>query len=376
MPLRLRLFFRRFYRNRTLRATPDGVKFVLISIGIGVAAINTGNNLLYLILGMALSLITVSGILSEYDIRKIDVQVRFPENIFAAQPFPVQLRVKNGKRFLPTFSLLIHLRINEQPIGRPIHCFAIPPGRSVVQNATVLFHRRGLYPIDGLTLSTRFPFGLFEKGAWAEKKIPVLVYPPIRPVPERILDYLSIEGSDRPVPIRGEGTTLYNIRRYRAGDDARSIHWKISAKSPELMVRENERDDERRVTLILSNFLPGNDPGPLLDDFERAVTLTASLADHFLRDGMTVRLLTATGEVPFGTGRDHAASILRALALVKPVPVYEGSTRPSPGHWFRGDEGRILVVPWEDTSRRGIPGGNSVVLYPDLLADIFRGDER
>jgi uncharacterized protein (DUF58 family) len=369
----LRRFFRRLYRNRTLRATPDGVKFIMISIGIGVAAINTGNNLLYLILGMALSLITVSGILSEYDLRKIDVQIHFPEHIFAEQSFPVQYRIHNGKKILPVFSLLIQLKIQEELLGRPVHSFAIRPGQSGVQSDALLFHRRGLYPIDGVTLSTRFPFGLFEKGLWKEKKLPLLVFPAVRPVPERILHHLSIAGDDNGLSRRGEGPTLYNIREYQSGDDARSIHWKISAKSPELMVRENERDDERRVTLVLSNYLPGSDPGPQLKNFERAVTLTASLADYFLRKGMRVRLLTATGEVPFGSGAGHVTPILRALALVKAVPLYEGSTRPSPGHWSWDDGGRITIVPWEDPSWYGEPSGDSTVVHPALLAELFGG---
>ena len=375
MSSRIQSLFRRLYRNRTLRATPDGVKFVLIAIGIGVAAINTGNNLLYLILGMALTLITVSGILSEHNLRQIDIQLHFPEHIFAEQPFHVQFRVKNRKRFLPAFSLLVHLKVNDQPLGRPVHCFTVSPGRSAVQTTTFLFHRRGLYPIDGIMLSTRFPFGLFEKGLWLERKIPLLVYPPVRPLPARILEHLSLAGDDRSVPLRGHGHALYNIREYRPGDDARSIHWKVSAKSPDLMVRENERDDERRVTLILSNFLPGDDPGSRMEEFESAVTVAASLADYYLRRGMTVRLLTATGEVPFGSGVEHAAPILRALALVKPVPIFEGSTRPSPGHWSRGADGRILIVPWEDPSWRDFPGGAASVLHPGLLAEAARGGD-
>ena len=91
------------YRNRSITFTPAGTRFVFLTLAIGVAAVNTGNNLLYLILGMMLSLIIVSGILSEQSLRKISVDWRFPTRIFAQQPVPVEIRITNGKRFLPSF---------------------------------------------------------------------------------------------------------------------------------------------------------------------------------------------------------------------------------------------------------------------------------
>src|SRR3990170_1927020 len=98
---------RLIYRNRSITFTPAGTRFILLTLAVGIAAVNTGNNLLYLILGMMLSLIIVSGILSEQSLRKISVEGRFPARIFAQQPVPAELRITNGKRFIPSFSFRV-----------------------------------------------------------------------------------------------------------------------------------------------------------------------------------------------------------------------------------------------------------------------------
>ena len=55
----IRQVFRRLFRYRSIRLTPDGVRFVLLAVGIGVASINTGNNMLYILFGMILSQIVI-----------------------------------------------------------------------------------------------------------------------------------------------------------------------------------------------------------------------------------------------------------------------------------------------------------------------------
>src|SRR2546426_12793719 len=80
---RIREFFRWFYRYRSLRLTPERVRFLLLTLAVGVAALNTGNNLLYLLLAMMLSLIVMSGILSEQCLRHLVIRRRIPEHVFA-----------------------------------------------------------------------------------------------------------------------------------------------------------------------------------------------------------------------------------------------------------------------------------------------------
>src|SRR5262249_58543928 len=79
-------FIRAMSRRRSIRFTPEGVRFLLFTLGIGLAAINTGNNLFYLLLAMMLSLIVVSGLLSEHCLRRLEFRRHMPDLIMANEP--------------------------------------------------------------------------------------------------------------------------------------------------------------------------------------------------------------------------------------------------------------------------------------------------
>src|SRR3989304_4329171 len=108
--------FRFIYRNRSLRFTKEGVSFVLFSLAVGIAAVNTGNNLLYLILAMMLSLIIVSGILSEQCLKHLAITRRFPNQFFAGAPGTLQVRVTNHHRLFPSFSIQV---LEQDEMSRP-----------------------------------------------------------------------------------------------------------------------------------------------------------------------------------------------------------------------------------------------------------------
>src|SRR5205814_5196240 len=136
----------------------------------------------------------------------------------------------------------------------------------------------------------------------------VLVYPAVYSVQTLIDENLLTIGTARELNQRGEGSTLYNLRDYRPGDYARNIHWKTSARQARLFSKEYEREEEKRICLILDQELPadqetGEPSSDLLEDFEDAVSLTASLAVYFINEGYWVELQTGTCTVPFVTGK-------------------------------------------------------------------------
>jgi uncharacterized protein (DUF58 family) len=68
--------FRRRRAKRKFRLTREGRVFLFVTIGVGFAAVNTANNLLYLVLGLLLSLLLVSGVLSDLALWKLRVRPR------------------------------------------------------------------------------------------------------------------------------------------------------------------------------------------------------------------------------------------------------------------------------------------------------------
>jgi uncharacterized protein (DUF58 family) len=84
-----------------LKFTREGKFFVGITLGVGFAAINTANNLLYLLLGMLLALIVVSGIMSELSLRDLTVVRRLPLRAQVGRAHLVEIEVFNHKRASP-----------------------------------------------------------------------------------------------------------------------------------------------------------------------------------------------------------------------------------------------------------------------------------
>lgn len=367
---------RRIYGNRSISFTSAGTRFVLLTLAVGIAAVNTGNNLLYLILGMMLSLIIVSGLLSEQSLRKIIVEWRFPARVFTQQPVPVELRITNGKRLLPSFSFRVD---DGNGDGRSLYIFKLSPGETKAYPRTTRFENRGLRALSPVTLRTTFPFGFFHKSLLRPQTRTVLVYPRILPPPPGIYTARSYAGQDLENHRRGIGSDLHNLREYTPGDDARGIHWKASARESKLLLKEFETEDDGCVSLTLSPRRPRNpaseEPmGPEsehTDDFERAVEIAAALAWEFGRHGYAVTLQTLSfheavsdGTLPDSTrsnGPRDLDSILKTLALIQPEP---DSTDPA---LIR--QGMAALI------RDAVGGGRRILIlpFPDPLWNAFRG---
>nr|MBI3613977.1 DUF58 domain-containing protein [Nitrospirota bacterium] len=323
---KIREFFRWFYRYRSIRLTQDGTRFVILTLAIGVAAINTGNNLLYLLLAMMLSLIVMSGILSEQCLRQLEIQRLLPQEAFANQPTTGGFSIANRKPRLPTFSLQVMDVIGSTAIDRGIHLLHLPPQAVTIQSYPLLISKRGLYRLDGIKLLTKFPFGLFVKAANLPLQDELVVYPEIRPLPESLVHDLTALGHEQSIPRRGPGVALYNLRSYQAGDESRTIHWRTSARQARLMVKETEAEDQRHVTLALPISVPEAEHAR----FEKAVALTASLIAFFHEQGYAISLLLGAIVIPHDSGRAHMHRLFRALALCQPNPASTSAALSDP----------------------------------------------
>ena len=269
---------------RRLRFTREGRFLVLLALGIGFAAINTGNNLLYLLLGWICSFIIASGALSETTMRGLRVTRRPPPRIWAGQPFLMEIAVENAKPKLASFSIEVEDLTAGRPLDKKCYFLKIPAGKTQRTSYRHTFSRRGLQRFDGFRIATKFPFGLFRKSRDVDAPGEVLVYPRLiavaRPAPRT-----ESAGDARNAQLGRRGD-FYGLREWRDGDDRRNVHWKSSARTGRMLVREYEDERSRQVAIAVDNALPaavraaigdGEDP-PEAEALERAVSLAASLA--------------------------------------------------------------------------------------------------
>ena len=102
-----RVAIERFRQTFHYEVTKVGVVYVLVTLVIGIAALNTGNNLLYIVVAAMLAAILVSGVVSALVLRGLELDVRLPEHIFARRPVLGRIGLRNPRRFLPSFSIRV-----------------------------------------------------------------------------------------------------------------------------------------------------------------------------------------------------------------------------------------------------------------------------
>jgi uncharacterized protein (DUF58 family) len=331
------------------RITRQGWVYIGGIILVALAALNTGNNLLFLILSTLVAAILMSGILSSITLSGIEMSLELPEHIFAAQPVRTVVELRNEKVTLPSFSMRVEAAAKKgEPapamLETPVYFPYIPKADHVLQTVPMTFPRRGLYRQEAFRIVTRFPFGFLQKARRVDLKTAALVYPSVEPTDQLIEILPGLQGSLESVS-KGYGQDLYALRDYVSTDSARHVHWKASARFGTLMVREFTRDDDCRVLLILDPHIkvPSTTRAPTREGltgaaaiaakaaaraaalspaelFERAVTLCASLAWHFSETGAALEFRTAGISTPLAPANESIFQILRHLATAEPLP--------------------------------------------------------
>jgi uncharacterized protein (DUF58 family) len=329
---------------RTLRFTREGKYFTGITFGVGVAAINTGNNLLYLLLGMMLSLIVASGVLSEMSLRGLEVSRHPPGRAWAKRPFLMGVALRNTKRRLPSFSIEVEDLVDGKPLDKKCYFLKLPAGRFQHTSYRHTVARRGAYAFTALRISTKFPFALFRKSRTIELRSELIVYPAISPVGRPPQPANPSQG-DGPKGRAGRRGEFHGLHEFRDGDDPRDIHWRSSARRGRPLVREYEDEAARVVALYLDNGLAGGgtcSDEAALEGFERAVSVAASLAAEYLERGYALRF-TVRGEDPASgwyRGPEQLPRLLRQLALLAAEDRAVPFARPP-----ERDEQPVLVIP-------------------------------
>jgi len=318
--------WRRFRPPRRLSFTREGRIIVLLAVGVGFAAVNTGNNLLYLLLGWLLSFIIASGILSEMTLKRLTVERRPPPRVFAGEPFLMEVVIKNEKLARASFSIEVEDLVGKTPLDKRCYFLKIPACKSQRTSYRHTFVRRGLYTLTGYRVATKFPFALFRKSRDVDAPLDVLVYP--APVHVRIPVSRTQARGEAMSHRTGRRGEFFGLREHRSGDDRRDVHWRSSARTGRLVVREYHDEYAHEVVIGVDNALPDAVRDAVTDGaltpaidlavsaVERAVSVAASLATAYLERGFSVELCARDCHVPAGTGRIQEARIARALALL------------------------------------------------------------
>jgi uncharacterized protein (DUF58 family) len=342
------------------RLTREGWIYIAGIVAVALAAINTGNNLLFLILACLIASILMSGVLSSLTLAGVELNLEIPEHVFAGQTVRGSVELQNDKQTLPSFSLRVEgakkKNATASPVlPTPVYFPYLPRHESVKQSVPITFGRRGLYRQEAFRIVTRFPFGFLQKARRVDVTSEVLVYPSVEATPEFLEILPGLQGTMESFA-KGRGQDLYALRDYLPTDSARHVHWKASARSGSLMVREFAREEDTRVLLVLDQQSNAAAPGATaaaIERFERTVDLCAAIAWSFHERGGLLEFRSASATVHLASAKENIFDVLRQLALVPPSPA---SSPQDPLTEISGDADSFKIIV-TSRSRGSIPAG-------------------
>jgi uncharacterized protein (DUF58 family) len=307
---RARDWYKYLYPHRRLRLTPEGWVFSLVALSLGLIAINTGHNLFYLVFGFLLSVVIVSGVLSERVLRGIEVRRHIPSEVTARIPFAVVLEVCNPHRHKISYSLALSDGMDFLPRRVLGYLPSLAPGELKSFHYLAQVERRGVHYFGPVHLITRFPFSLFEKVRLIPLQENFVAYPGHK---ETSGLRALVAGKDHLGSKKWPwGEEIMGFRPALPEDDHRLIHWRTSARVGQLMVKEFVEE------IVYPRLLFFDTRGEEGNQFEQAVEVAASLLRLLIANGVVVTFFTwEEGFQPVASSEEMKV-VLRHLALISP----------------------------------------------------------
>jgi uncharacterized protein (DUF58 family) len=234
-----------------------------------------------------------------------------PSRITVGRPAAGRLVVTNLARW-PQPAIVVVDRLGGRPREVPVPALKVGGSRTV--HYPVPTERRGRLTVGPLTVECRDPFGFFRRAQSQGETDVLWVHPRMHKVfPVPVGTVPDFEG--RMEMAKKGSTSFASLREYVPGDDPRRIHWRTTARTGVLTVRESVDTMEPTVTVVLDTRSSVLDA----DSFEHCVEIAASVAESTLDSGRPGRVLIV-GEDEQAMAEAGADSLLDRLAAAERSP--------------------------------------------------------
>jgi uncharacterized protein (DUF58 family) len=309
--------------RRIPRPTKAGLVCLTIAVVLGGIGLARGDFAFLLLFGLLIAMLAVSLVLPVLNLSGVTVERLPVPSVHAGEPFYVTALLRYEGRGRDRFSVVLTDGLDGS-FTRPGHALALRVGIDpVTLRYRARIKDRGRHVIRDLSLSTRYPLGLFEHRVRRSFETEVLVYPRIGTFRHDPLPFSAFSRrmtSTETVNEKGQ-EEFRNLREYRMGDNPRLVAWKATARFGELMVREMEDDLTKKVTVFLESRLPEGAKSRDRLRLERAISFTATLLRELARRRYQVVLYCLSPdptEVSAGRGGRRLARVMEALAVLEP----------------------------------------------------------
>lgn len=345
-------------RGQRIRPTLPGVVLIGLSLGLGMAAYNSSSNILFITLSLLLSCLILSGVLSWLNLRGVEWRLQVAPPLRAGQDTTIALELRNGKRFLPTYGLWFEFaaRLVDASKSRRAES-TLSANRAVVRAAlaqseagqcrervtlpgrldpagesrldwTFKPERRGLLRVELAAVGSVFPFGFLRKDIGTDVAHEVIVWPAPTEYRRHATVAMRRRAGGECVTRPGTDGDLMALRRYAPGDSHRMIHWKATARTGKLLVRQNAAESAELFSIWLrTDAAVWARP----EQFELLIGLVATLSEDFFRAGCLASV-AIDAEPPRAIRRMHDLERwLDRLAVAHPLAATIGAGANSGG---------------------------------------------
>jgi uncharacterized protein (DUF58 family) len=285
-----------------VRLTTTGVFAIALILAAGIVAVNSGNNLLYLVVASLLAAISLSGLLGHHNLRRVGLRLIAPDEVWAGRPVSVRAELINRRQRLPAFLLAL----GERPDAAIGTILEIPPGEQAEVALTLTFPTRGCQPWPVHAVTSEFPFGLIRRGGLVRAPGTCLVYPSPLAVPWEFAEAAEREGELMSRRGLGVGGDYHGLRDYVPGDSFSRVQWSSWLRLRRLQTKEFEAAGAPTAVYRFDAV-----PGPGTEERLRQLTW---LVRAGLRRGRSVGLVLPGQAIPPGSGSIHRRKLLTALA--------------------------------------------------------------
>lgn len=294
-----------------VRVTRTGAAYLVFTLVIGFAALNTGNNALYIGFTSLLGCLLLSGLASKGGLKHLDVELHGLDEVWAAEPASGVLSIANRSRIWNVRDVIV----TAPDLAKAAFFPLLPRRKETESRANFVFAKRGRVSLKKLDLYTRYPFGFFLKKRRVRLEGEVVVFPRLLSedaVEERFRAFAGDQSSaNRP----GSGNEIHSFREFVRGDSLRQVYWKKSASIGRWIIKQTDLESARTVNVIVD---PYRSKQVSDERFERMISEAATFIERLSRMGADIVLTLPKSTVRVQQGQS-ATPLYRALALLDPV---------------------------------------------------------
>jgi uncharacterized protein (DUF58 family) len=325
--LRETLLLGRLIRGYEERLTARGRALLWATGGLALLGLDTRRSQVYALFAVAAAALVLALLVNLLARPRVNLECVLPARMTAHSPLTLEARLQAPKD-LPLLCLMLPrpLRWGSSIVVEPRQSFvSVTAGQPTRVKLEIQALRRGRYELRGATVRATDPLRLATSRSVRANGETLLVYPRFYRMDDFVVP-LGRRYHPGGIPLSsstGDAIEFVGTRDYRIGDAVKNIHWRSWARRGQPVVKEYQEEYFCRIALVLDTFLPARPRAAERNAFEAALSVTASIADHFSRSEHIVDILAAGPDIyEVSTGRSlgYLDNILDVLACLEPSP--------------------------------------------------------